>query len=53
MQIFAKDAASKEDTLFNGIKIYIERIETPVNFQFNDESIEAKRRIMVETDIMN
>ena len=39
--------------MFNGIKIYIERIESPVNFQFNDESLEAKRRIMVEQDIMN
>ena len=53
VQIFSKDASSPESTLFNGIKIYIERIESPINFQFNDESLEAKRRIMVEQDIMN
>ena len=31
-QTFTKDAASSEESLFNGIKIYIERIESPINF---------------------
>ena len=52
-QTFTKDAASSEESLFNGIKIYIERIESPINFQYNDETAEAKRRIMVQQDILN
>lgn len=53
VQVFSKDAAMKENALINGIKIYIERIESPINYQFKDENTEAVRRIMVEQDIMN
>lgn len=33
------------------LKIYIERVEKPKNFMLNDESLEAKRRILVEKQI--
>ena len=38
--------------MFDSLKIYIERVEKPHNFQHQDEGLEAKRRIMVEADLM-
>ena len=34
------------------LKIYVERVEKPKNFMLNDESEEAKRRILVQKQIM-
>jgi len=42
-----------EQQLFDGLKIYIERVERPVNFQHQEEALEAKRRILVGQEIMN
>jgi len=52
VQLYIKDAAIAEGVLFDALKIYIERVEKPHNFQHQDEGLEAKRRIMVEADLM-
>lgn len=50
--MYIKDAAIAEDVLFDALKIYIERVEKPNNFQYQDEGLEARRRIMVHADLM-
>lgn len=52
MQLFTKDSSQRTEQLFNSIKIYIERIEKPMNFIDHDAWVETKRRIMVEQDIL-
>ena len=48
LQIFPKNCALGVTEVMNSFKIYIERIETPNNFQYHDETVETKRRIMVD-----
>ena len=52
VQLFTKDSSQNSNQLFDSIKIYIERIEKPMNFIDHDAWVETKRRIMVEQDII-
>jgi hypothetical protein len=51
VQLFEKDAKTDAGVVIESLKIYIERVERPKNFMLNDESLEAKRRILVEKQI--
>ena len=51
VQQFERDAASDKDTVFNSLKIYIERFGKPNNYQSFDEDVEAQRRLNVEKHI--
>jgi len=50
IQLFTKDCALASNDVMESIKIYVERVETPYNFKFTDESVEAKRRILVSLE---
>ena len=52
VQVFEKDASAEPDFAFNSIKIYIERMEKPINFLSNDFQGETKRKIQVKFDLM-
>ena len=52
VQVFKKDARIDADSVFASLKIYVERVEAPQNFIYHDESVEAKRRIMVKLALM-
>jgi len=47
VKLFEKDSKLDRATVIESLKIYIERVEKPNNFMLNDESLEAKRRILV------
>lgn len=51
VQLFERDAASDQETVFNSLKIYIERFGKPNNYQSFDEDVEAQRRLNVEKNI--
>ena len=51
VQQFERDAASDKETVFNSLKIYIERFGKPNNYQSFDEDVEAQRRLNVEKNI--
>lgn len=51
VQIFERDAAADKQTVFNSLKIYIERFGKPNNYQSFDEDVEAQRRLNVEKQI--
>ena len=48
VQLFIKDASIKENVMFDSLRIYIERMGEPNNFLHQEESVEAKRRILVK-----
>lgn len=52
IQVFEKDAAISTPQVMDSLKIYIERIEKPINFMAFDIEIETRRRILVEQDLM-
>lgn len=49
--LFERDAATEQESVFNSLKIYIERFGKPNNYMSFDEDLEARRRILVEQDI--
>lgn len=52
IKLFKKDAALDPEALMFSLKIYIERMGAPNNFLSQTESSEAKRRILVQKDII-
>ena len=51
LQQLLSNVASDKDTVFNSLKIYIERFGKPNNYQSFDEDVEAQRRLNVEKHI--